>query len=74
PQDTQQKWSLYRATQQKLRRNSLPLLESIHLQKMLVTLLDDEHVRAMQTSITARIKQSQEDEDDIPLGTLIHKK
>ncbi|KAI8372613.1 hypothetical protein EDC96DRAFT_438615 [Choanephora cucurbitarum] len=67
PKDQWQKWSLYRATHQKLRRNPLPLLESIHLRKMLTTLQKDQSMpHHLQVS-----GQDEEEDDNVPLGTLM---
>ncbi|KAI8378954.1 hypothetical protein BD560DRAFT_312517, partial [Blakeslea trispora] len=71
PKDQWQKWSLYRATHEKLRRNPLPLLESIHLRKMLMTLQNDRSMpRHLQVS-GQRCHGQDEEDDDIPLGALM---
>lgn len=44
PKDARQKWSLYRATHQKLRRNSLSLREGLHLKKMFDIFQQDEAI------------------------------
>jgi hypothetical protein len=44
PKDLQHKWALYRATQQKLRRNLLPLGEGLLLKKMLVMFQQDKAI------------------------------
>lgn len=64
PKDAAHQWSLYRSTYQKLRQNNtLPLSEIIHLRKMLVLLQPKKKV----------VDPVMDDEDDVPLGTLLEK-
>lgn len=82
PKDASHQWTLYRATCQKLRQSAVPLSETIHLRKMLVV-LQPQQLRQKQddiaTSINSRvpnnkvISQLEDEEDDIPLGTLLEK-
>ncbi|KAG2210193.1 hypothetical protein INT46_010002 [Mucor plumbeus] len=79
PKDSWHKWTLYRATYQKLRRNSLPLSEGLHLKKMLVNLQQDESIKTylkqQQMMPVNRTKNNNnDDEDNIPLGTLLESK
>ncbi|KAG2228388.1 hypothetical protein BDF21DRAFT_433365 [Thamnidium elegans] len=63
PKDAMHQWHLYKSTHQKLRQNALPLSETIHLRKMLLLL------QPVKTSNSIK----QEEDDDIPLGTLLEK-
>ncbi|KAI8641168.1 hypothetical protein BD408DRAFT_418504, partial [Parasitella parasitica] len=83
PRDAWHKWTLYRATWQKLRRNSLPLAEVVHLRRMLFNLQREksvheqikQHQQQQQKLPKNRTKNSQnDDEDNIPLGTLLENK
>ncbi|KAG2206285.1 hypothetical protein INT47_007299 [Mucor saturninus] len=83
PKDASHQWSLYRATYQKLRQNTLPLSETIHLRKMLILLQPQQfkqqkkidpvtlHTRVTKVTIPVAVE---DEEDDVPLGTLLEKK
>ncbi|CAO3650706.1 unnamed protein product [Mucor hiemalis] len=75
PNDSHHQWTLYCATHQKLRRTTLPLLESLHLRKMLNT-LQHQLSRTIGHNVPNKenlIKQQEDEEDDIPLGALLEK-
>lgn len=75
PQGTRQKWTMYCKTMEKLRRNSLPLTESMQLRTMLVKLQKDEFIQQKMMCIQKEQRQrlNQLDEDDnTPLGTLFN--
>lgn len=88
PKDSWHKWTIYRVTHQKLRKHSLPLSESLHLRRMLVSLQQDESIHKhiqlqeqqqqypQQPKMPANHGQKayNDDEDDIPLGTLLENK
>lgn len=78
PKDAWHKWTLYRATYHKLRRNSLPLSEGLHLRRMLVHLQHDEsiqeHIQQQHKMPANRNHSNSDDEDNIPLGTLLENK
>ncbi|GAN07398.1 hypothetical protein MAM1_0159c06895 [Mucor ambiguus] len=78
PKDAWHKWALYRATYHKLRRNSVPLLEGLHLRRMLVHLQQDEfiqdHIQQQHKVPAHRNHSNSDDEDNIPLGTLLENK
>jgi hypothetical protein len=76
PIDAWHQWNLYRSTCQKLRRcSSLPLLETIHLRKMLVNL--QPKTCSLPVVVSSNINclinmvEQQDEEDDVPLGTLL---
>lgn len=97
PKGLRHKWALYCATHQKLRRNSLPLWEGLHLKKMLVIFQHDKAILQHEAngygmefnSIPPRktaqrgplvflnknpgANHDDEEEDNIPLGTLLEK-
>ncbi|KAL7325500.1 hypothetical protein PS15p_207966 [Mucor circinelloides] len=78
PKDSWHKWTLYRATYHKLRRNSLPLSEGLFLRRMLVHLQQDESIQdqiKQQHKMPTHCNHSNsDDEDNIPLGTLLENK
>ncbi|KAF1806332.1 hypothetical protein V8B55DRAFT_1455850 [Mucor lusitanicus] len=78
PKDAWHKWALYLSTQHKLRRNSLPLSEGLHLRRMLVHLQQDEsiqdHIQQQHKMPAHRYHSNNDDEDNIPLGTLLENK
>ncbi|KAK4520999.1 uncharacterized protein ATC70_006883 [Mucor velutinosus] len=78
PKDAWHKWTLYRATYHKLRRNLLPLSEGLHLRRMLVHLQQDEsiqdHIQQHHKMSARRNHSNNDDEDNIPLGTLLENK
>lgn len=78
PKDAWHQWNLYRRTCQRLRQARLPLLEVIHLRKMLVNLQPTTMMTSMTTvslpDIQGRVKEEEEEEEDnMPLGTLMEK-